>query len=351
LPDLIIILIFYLIASLLPAGENDPGTGIITDSNTRQKKNSACFYSDDIWSAGDTSLAPLPEGPGLAARYPGDYEVEKDLAVLFTEDFEGFKGERISRSETGGWDNFYGDLVITRAPTDVHRGKQALRITHTKAPYSHGAVKEVAGYDTLFVRFYMKFHPRFPGCHHAGLYIRGGQPGSLHDEPTGTRPTGQDHFTVALDHHFSAQGTSPFENKTPPGWTYNYCYHMDQAGRYGDMLLSTGTMDGSDLLGPCFVSRPNILPEKGRWYCFELMIRCNTPGLRDGRVGIWIDGQLVADHPNLRFRTVESLKARYATLSTYTSWLEPNQVLWYDDIVIATEYIGPIEERCKKPDK
>jgi hypothetical protein len=23
---------------------------------------------------------------------------------------------------------------------------------------AHGAVKEVAGYDTLFVRFYMKFH-------------------------------------------------------------------------------------------------------------------------------------------------------------------------------------------------
>jgi hypothetical protein len=66
-------------------------------------------------------------------------------------------------------------------------GRQALEVTHRHVPRAHGAVKEVAGYDTLFLRFYMKFHPEFPGVHHAGMYIRGGQPGALLDNPTGTQ--------------------------------------------------------------------------------------------------------------------------------------------------------------------
>jgi hypothetical protein len=72
------------------------------------------------------------------------------------------------------------------------------------------------------------------------------------------------------------------------------------------------------------------------------MIQCNEPGLRNGCVAIWLDGVLLADHPNLRFRTVESVKAWYVTLSTYTSKKEENNILWYDDIVVATKYIGPI---------
>lgn len=59
---------------------------------------------------------------------------------------------------------------------------------------------------------------------------------------------------------------------------------------------------------------------------------------------VWLDGRLVVDHPNLRFRTVDTIKSRYVTLSTYSSRTDANKVLWYDDIVVATEYIGPIAE-------
>ena len=119
---------------------------------------------------------------------------------------------------------------------------------------------------------------------------------------------------------------------------------MDQKDRYGDILLSSGTLGREDFLGPDFLPRPNILPQRNRWYCFEIMIHCNTPGSRNGRVGLWLDGVLVADHSNIRFRSVESLKARYVTLSTYTSSIEENNILWYDDIVVATQYIGPVAE-------
>jgi hypothetical protein len=158
-------------------------------------------------------LTPLPEGPGLAALYYGDKDISRDPAVIFNENFEGFRGERISSSEMGNWDSRFGDLVITRTAANVHHGTQALQVTHTTTLKAHGAVKEVAGYDTLYIRFYMKFHALFPECHHTDMCIRGGQPGALLDNPTGTRPTGKDHFNAALDHLFPTHGASPKENK------------------------------------------------------------------------------------------------------------------------------------------
>jgi len=38
------------------------------------------------------------------------------------------------------------------------------------------------------------------------------------------------------------------------------------------------------------------------------MVLANTPGQRNGRIAVWLDGKLVADFMNLRFRDIESLK-------------------------------------------
>lgn len=294
-------------------------------------------------------LKPLPEGHGIASRYKMDKGISKDPDVVFHEDFESYKGDKITREEMGDWDNFYNDLVITRDRQNVNSGKQSVQITHVVFPRAIGAVKEVSGYDTLFLRFYLKFHPQFPGTHHAGMYIRGGLPGDLLANPTGTRPQGNDHFCATVDHLFPTHGASPKENNTPPGWIYNYCYHMDQKDIYGDILLPSGSLNGIEgLLGPSFVSRPNKNPELNRWYCYEIMVQCNTPGKRDGRVAIWVDGVLLCDHPNLRFRTVKEVKSRFITLSTYTSRKLDNATMWYDDIVAAKKYIGPINRRAEE---
>ncbi len=50
---------------------------------------------------------------------------------------------------------------------------------------------------------------------------------------------------------------------------------------------------------PNFQPMANWLPERDRWYCYELMVRANTPGNNDGEVKYWIDGNLVGDFPNL----------------------------------------------------
>jgi hypothetical protein len=95
--------------------------------------------------------------------------------------------------------------------------------------------------------------------------------------------------------------------------------------------------------GPSFVKRADVIQKLGQWYCYELMVLANTPGKRDGRIACWLDGKLIADFPNLRLRDVASLKINHAALDLHigSNRVRENRK-WYDDVVIATSYIGPV---------
>ena len=98
-----------------------------------------------------------------------------------------------------------------------------------------------------------------------------------------------------------------------------------------------------DPFGKGFVPRPDIVPERGRWYCFEFMVRANTVGQRDGRVACWLDGKLYADFPNLRLRDVETLKIdRFGVGLHIGHNIVRENRKYYDDVVAATSYIGPL---------
>jgi hypothetical protein len=114
----------------------------------------------------------------------------------------------------------------------------------------------------------------------------------------------------------------------------------------GDHFFPTGTVQPNTSLphafGPHFVPRPEFVPQLGRWYCFEYMLKANTPGQRDGRVACWVDGKLIADFPNLRLRDVAALKIDRFDIGLFiaNNRLRENKK-WYDDVVAATSYIGP----------
>jgi hypothetical protein len=288
---------------------------------------------------------PLPEGSsGIAASYPGDKGIAGDPKVVFADDFEAVSGTKLSVAGSK-WDNVYGDLVITQQSQNVHGGKKAIEITQTQ-PASNGAWRDFkqSGFDTLFVRYYMKYHAQFPGCHHTGMIIMAGAPGVTVGSATGVRPNGSNHFIASLDDIAPFFSWSPPNNK-PPGFAYVYCYHMDQVDVWGDVFLPSGdVLPGSSTLsfGSAFVPRPNIILDRDRWYSFELMLKANTPGNSDGRIAFWIDGKLSADFMNLRLRSVNTLKPNVVNLSVYSSQNHSNKTVWYDDVVVATSYIGPM---------
>jgi hypothetical protein len=98
-----------------------------------------------------------------------------------------------------------------------------------------------------------------------------------------------------------------------------------------------------EFYGKEFVSRPDIIPERDRWYCYEIMVKTNTPGQHDGRLAFWVDGKLAADFPHFRLRDIEALKANLINVSFFTQnrRVQGGCFMWYDDVVAATSYIGP----------
>jgi hypothetical protein len=296
-----------------------------------------------------STVPALPEGDaGIAARYPLDHGIARDPAVLWQDDFEA--GHPLGR-----WDMVFHEpyIRVAEGPDNVHGGARALEFTvpQQEKELSNAIIKRLtpdkrrgggAGHDVVFFRYYSKFDPGFDqiGSSHNGALLAALSPGIDYATP-GVRADGRNKFIASFECWRGDPATPP------PGGLNVYLYHPEQRTEYGDHLFPSGTVlpytyKPGDY-GPSFVPRPDLTPERGRWYCHELMMRANTPGQRDGRIACWIDGKLVADFPNLRLRDDADLKINHAELTLHikTNPTRANSK-WYDDVVVATQYIGPV---------
>jgi hypothetical protein len=305
----------------------------------------ACIICTSLPCIGATSsLEPLPQGPGLAWRYVRDSGITADGAVVFADDFEAYS------QPSDLWRTYFNvfqmnDIRISRETGTVYSGNKALEFTlpQQSTELSNGVQIALAKQcDILFLRYYSKFDTTFDitgSCHNGGgisaHYFNG------YNSTPGVPANGYNKFLVEFE---CWRGDAITAN---PGQYNVYLYHPGQRSEYGDHFFPNGqVMPNTSLafdFGPDFVSRPNVTPQLGRWYCHEVMLKANTVGKRDGRVACWLDGALIADFPNLRLRDVDALKIDRFNVSFHAG---SNQVRatrkWYDNIVAATFYIGPM---------
>jgi hypothetical protein len=290
----------------------------------------------------DSEVAPLPEGDtGIAAKYPGDSGIEKDPAVVLYDGFEDYatpgdvnkKYEFVMHVE---------NMRIAQEAANVNHGKKAMEFTLPKQQEGNAAalyrvLKEER--DVLFLRFYSKFEKGYDqhgSSHNSGVISAHYFPGR--QASPGKPADGRNKFWVSYE---TERGAAP-----SPGPLNIYCYHPEQRTGYGDHIYPTGRITPPSAqpvpFGPAFVSRPDFIPELDRWYCYEFMVKANTPGRRDGRIACWVDGKLIADFPNFRLRDVETLKIDVFGIALF---MRPNNIRantkWFDDVVAATSYIGP----------
>jgi hypothetical protein len=293
-------------------------------------------------------LPQLPEGDGIAANYPGDEGIQQDPSVIFADNFEDCSSPADLR---GKWEVLIheANMRIAEEPENVHGGKRSLEFTvpQQREALAVGVDKKLAEeQDVLFLRWYSRFEKDF--LVRRSSVHNGGSISARYNTPDGRATPG-----------IPADGRNKFlvnyenENSTgeSPGFLNVYCYHPEQGGRFGDHFYPSGTVvPGSEVrsgpasFGPGFVVRPDIVPERGRWYCYEYMVKANTPGKRDGRIALWLDGKLVADFPNMRLRDVDTLKIDRFGVGLFISRnsIRAN-TKWYDDVVAATSYIGPMK--------
>jgi hypothetical protein len=198
-----------------------------------------------------------------------------------------------------------------------------------------GVTKWFESSETLFIRFYTKFDLTCDYVHHfctlrANKSLQGKDRWSGFGG-AGVKPMGDERFSTALE---------PWGNwgrRPPPGrWNfYTYWHEMEESrdGKYW---------------GNGF--RPESQKDTPRecWICCEFMVKHNTPGKRDGEQAFWIDGDLRGHWKGINWRKSATLWANAFTLESYVtdSWTTNKiNIVYFDNVVIAREYVGPSGEQ------
>ena len=343
---------FVLVGAASGCGSDDEKSGSENDGSAGSTGDATGggSSSGSGGAAGSTGGAAgsgaLPEGNvGIAVQYPGDVGIDTDSAVLFADDFESYtqSSELDSR-----WTYFYQTqlVAITTDPANVYAGSQALEFTipQQDEELSDGVDKDITPeQDVLHLRFYSKFMPPYDvvGSSHNGGGISAHYFGPNNQATPGVPADGTNKFLVNLENWRGEAST------VSPGQLNVYVYHPEQRSQWGDHFYPTGLVNPNTSIpfdfGPDFVSRPDVIQDLDRWYCYELMVQANTPGRRDGRIAAWLDGALAMDFMNLRLRDVDTLTINRVGIGLHIG-SNPNQEArkWYDNVVVATSYIGPM---------
>jgi hypothetical protein len=255
--------------------------------------------------------------------------------IIFSDDFEGG-----TLSLNSNWQSISstrkGDVAIESRPEYVHSGSLSLRLT-AAANNGEAAVGQVTrwfmpGYDQVYYRWYAKFAEDFDQGDLMHWSMIGG---SLTDNmwsafgKAGIKPMGYDFFTTSLE---------PWRNwgEFPPPGAMNF-------GTYWpEMKAAPGGMYWGNQFQPLL---PFVI-ERGKWYCFEVMVKLNTLGVHDGEQAFWMDGVKIYHQRNIRWRDTEFLKLNFFWLSVYVHQSRKDNTCWYDDLVISTEYVGPMEGKA-----
>jgi hypothetical protein len=200
-------------------------------------------------------------------------------------------------------------------------------------------------YDTLFFRYYAKFASNFDvkGSSHNGAFLQSHYDDPYYGATPGIPANGLNKFLVGYECWRNDDPNPPQQN---PGNLNFYVYHPEQRDIWGDHFFPTGVVAPFDQIpgnyGPQFVSRPDKAPSLGDWHCYEFMVKANTAGLRDGRIAVWMDGNLVADFPNLRLRDLNTLKMNKFSIGFHCKTNPAATHKWVDNVVVAKSYIGPL---------
>ncbi|WP_235034156.1 hypothetical protein [Roseiconus lacunae] len=276
----------------------------------------------------------LPSGDGLAVAFEADRGIEQHRKVVFADDFEvealGGKWDEINdRGNALSFVHPHANSSPTKHPQLGHR---SLKVTATLGKNTGGGfTKWFSSADRLFIRFYTKFDQDCDYVHHfctlrANKSLQGAERWSGFGG-AGKRPNGEERFSTAIE---------PWGNWgkwNPPGrWNFYSYWHTMSASPDGKYWGNGFRPD----------TQPNI--ERGKWICVEMMIQHNTPGMDDGEQAYWIDGELRGHWKGFNWRTSSTLFANALTLESYVTdrWTKQSEnIVYFDNVVIAKEYIGP----------
>ncbi len=304
---------------------------------------------------------------GIASKYVGDEGIGDDAEVIFVENFEEDLNKIASR-----WDTVR-DREIMSTTNEVppgSAGRQSLLMSQVAEKGTGGDLYRLlgTGFDRLFTRMYVRIADDCEPIHHFGTCVGGIFPGTKWPSVKAGQPTdGAKSFWVGIE---------PFGEM----WRWDY---------YAYWCEMRGSPPRGQTWGNSFIHNDALSVARGKWTCIEVMIKMNDVGKSNGELALWIDGKPVSHlgpgfpagkwefdkfkpgesgdsvrwnretgkreyfttapggdpFEGFRFRTNENLKINYLWLYTYITKGSAGHInrVWFDDVVVATQYIGPIE--------
>lgn len=322
--------------------------------------------------------------PGLAARYPGDVGIDKDPAVVFNEDFE--KPDLQARWQAVSKLGDDGPLAFDTQVKTVGRPGTAMRMTATKGKNEGGSLYKVLkpGYDELFARVYVRFDEKAGGFAH---FVKLGGDKEVKNWWVGRAGTKPDTwFMTGLEPVGYLTHTWPGKSYPLPGFWSFYTYWPEMHSWQTEGGESNGKPN------PYYGNRfATAVPEpikRGEWICIEWSVKLNSaPDTSDGSQRFWVDGKLVGEwgpgtpegywmrenfriRPDqadkqkpfggFRWRSDPAVKINILKLENYVNEgafkgtegyakehpdypLDTERTtVWFDHLVVATTYIGPM---------
>ena len=265
--------------------------------------------------------------------------------IVFKEDFE-----EISLSEIfANWEdvkNAEGMNLSDDVPLKS-KGNQSLMMTYTPNENDGGHLYRVfpEGYDSLYARFYIKFLTRNSAVSHL-VQMGGNNPLTKWPKGyAGNKTKGDDSFITCVE---------PLKDKWEWGF-YTYWMNMRPGAN-------------NKYFGNYFTSTSPKKVEEDKWICVEFMVKLNDPVEKsNGEQALWINGEKVIHmgkgfpngnwiwgtfHNNseskgfegFRWRNSDQLKINFFWLSYFMTDGTKGEIdkVLFDDLVISTEYIGPL---------
>jgi hypothetical protein len=223
------------------------------------------------------------------------------------------------------------------------------------------------GYEQIFARFYVKFDPECAPIHHFGTCIGGNNPATPWPMVSaGQPPAGEKSFWTGIE---------PFG----ASWQWDY---------YTYWCEMRGSPPRGQTWGNTFVHDKSLKIDRGKWICVEVMVKMNDVGESNGEMALWLDGKAIShlgkgfpkgkwvfdkfvpnqggesvrwnqskgDRENFRtaaggepfegfrWRTAKELNVNFVWAYLYITKSPAGHVskVWFDNIVVATSYVGPI---------
>lgn len=266
-----------------------------------QTQVSGVFF-DEGWESGSRTQSFNSQGYGSAAG--SQYTLQS-----------GFTGR-------GSW-AFEHRLTAGLAPSAIQYATQHFGDSLAGPVLAAGRGQR---FDDLYIQYKVAYSSGFDFGENYKQLIIGTQDDRRHDQPC-CNPWVAHYLTVYPPHQSRSGLLAEINNKQAAsgqwaGFTYN--------------------SSGYSASNPFYI-------QAGRYYTVEVRRRLNDAGVDNGIFQMWIDGVLLSDYRNVRYRVpfngTYGASFNYGTnfvmISNYsTAGVSRDQSIYYDDIKLSTSYVG-----------